>query len=435
MLGASDASKTKAVPARLKAVVIERLRDPAVAVTEVLFAPQGKAILRALIKEDPAVIFDASCSTVTAHSIPRASAIAHARFLLGTFLDTVPAADRQKWCQETLRRCFWPRLLCTKANRKLWSSLVDLVVGNIATFPLLAGLEKIQRGETKEAAVSFNKELSRLLAKQIQELAGPERDDLQAFILRSAHGTKDSSQAASMILSVLILGDILSTNATPQLCGAVLRASFKDGTQQSLGSPKTDEPAVHDLIFSKPESRRVSTTLQAQLILKAFFGTTPTAGCEWSWMSAQAQADPNVHNYAMVVKALYHCAHSASCSPAVATTLLQHLYIKLVRTDLLAFLASIYTDAAAEQHLRIAALRETGSFVAMSASSSSAASHDYQTVLPSLLGAVGDIARPVREIALKVIADIQKQTSHETPAAVYGFDNFYGSSQSSKSTS
>jgi U3 small nucleolar RNA-associated protein 10 len=104
-------------------------------------------------------------------------------------------------------------------------------------------------------------------------------------------------------------------------------------------------------------------------------------------------------SYATFARNLYTWANSESLSPILARRLLQSLFTQIGEEGLV-FLASIWTSASPVS-LRVAALRHGLAFIG-----AHEASVDFQLIIPSLLIALSDESKDIRQAGLDIVRKI-----------------------------
>lgn len=170
-------------------------------------------------------------------------------------------------------------------------------------------------------------------------------------------------------------------------------------------------------IFSKSKSAKTLSALQACLAARYASSITCPTAASWSWLQADKDISNGTRSYQSAVKDFYVAAHTTS-HVEFATLILTALFGKLLKLEILPFLASIYTSE--DANLATLALKDTEEVI----KAQSNQSFDLQMLLPLLYGSMQHKDRQVRSAAMEVI----EATGHAKTAdpAHKTFSHFYG---------
>ena len=233
------------------------------------------------------------------------------------------------------------------------------------------------------------------------------------------------SQLGSEIPSTRLLAHLVLIHTLPNDSTSAVPVAVKTLAQLR---PVLSGPTMHDFedvenplspkllsaISAKPSATR---TLQRATValLAAVAKVASSNRAEVTWLSHE-QSD-----FKRFAEGVYTWANSDILPPALAKALLRNLFMQLGEETLL-FLASIWTQRSGSLVTRIAALKHAGAFIA--AHKGQADGIDFQLILPSLLIALSDSAKNIREAGISAMKAISAVgTGSEN---VYALDNIYG---------
>ena len=200
---------------------------------------------------------------------------------------------------------------------------------------------------------------------------------------------------------------------------AQLRSLLSGSTRHDFDD--AENPLSEKLLSAVSAKPSATKTLHraSVALFAALAKITKTTGHEVTWLSHE-QPD-----FKVFARQMYTWANSDILPSMLAKSLLRSLFVQLGEETLL-FLASVWTRRDEPLAVRIAALRHAGAFVA--AHKTQADGIDFQLIMPSLLVALADEDKKVREASVIVVKAIS--AVHTGSENVYALDSIYGSRSS-----
>jgi U3 small nucleolar RNA-associated protein 10 len=140
-----------------------------------------------------------------------------------------------------------------------------------------------------------------------------------------------------------------------------------------------------------------------------------------TYRDPQGKANTRNSRFVRLMRSMYRLTNSSSSLSVIPASLLRAQFIHLA-DDALAFLMGIWLTEG-DTWLRKIALSHAFAFIA----AHEATEHviDFQTVLPALLIALGDIDRGVRHQASECVQLLARLSKAKQASGVYAFDTIY----------
>lgn len=438
LLSACVNETTDEVSAVLCDKIVDRLRDHSVAVTAALFSQDGRQTLHKVAVQAPEAVYDACLYVISSSEAPRSSILARMAFLSNDFLLLHTAAGVSDWRHQILYEVIWPRIMATKANYKLWTGVWDILDECYCNFPLLAGCEGIPRGKGLEAARSFNDALTSQIAANIQQDETDAQDRVQQTVLDHLQDISEVAMSAR-ILSGLLAERLVRVRPSVQFVHSILKLEYAGHhIVENLDDTSESQSMTHilDAAYSKSASGNTLTKLLTTLTSIAIVSLSIPPKQRCVWLANRRYDTPDQAISRAAALAVYHKLHQVGLSKKVTTAAWQNFIQRVVRSDSLAFFASIFTTEQAPLTLRLEALKDTLAYLEASRSAEGAKrDNDYQTILPFVLLALTSDDRSIREGALEIVHGIlqsAKQVKQSQSAQrIYAFDGIYGHQASS----
>lgn len=183
-------------------------------------------------------------------------------------------------------------------------------------------------------------------------------------------------------------------------------------------------------VYAKTSSPRTIQKVRGSLLESILSTLESRPEATFTWFSAIDGDD--VRTYKELCMGIYSIMHRNPTDP-VASLAAGALFGRALTVDALAFLAGAVVSSKRLPQLRICALNDARQLIEVYADKGLNKVVDFQTIVPSLLVAMSDERRAVRERALAVLESIQKSTTKSDEAdEIYGMDALYGTSSSGK---
>ena len=426
ILKSAAAESSVLVPHSISTIIFERLADQAPSVAEALFSKNGTLMLSRLVVENAHKILHTSTTLILDSETPRASMLAHLRYLTCPFMKSVAEAERETIKTSILQKVLWPHLLATKANAKTWKGVWEVLALHGDSWRILEGCSDIDKGDNKDAAIAFNDGLAIRLAGNI--LIGKRPEEFVAFLLADIRG-KASRPSTSKLLSCLVLMELLKTGAVEISSGILKTGNLNVKTLWTLAATTTYIPSdeSRSVIYAKPSSRKTSDKLDAELIYGALRTLTAPGDAKWCWLVPSSRLSVIASTFKELAVKAYLLAHTADLPSFISSDILKNLFSKAIQDDTLSFLAGIYSSSTQPPALRVIALKDAKIYIQAVRASPANAPNDFQVVLPSLIVALSAAEKEIRSAALAVIDKLFRNPGKAVAdQRIYGFDAFYG---------
>lgn len=350
----------------------------------------------------------------------------HVNFLSNYLVSQHPEAASQ------VVQALWSRLLFTKSGKKSTQAVWDSLTGSaLLTSGLLKGCGEMDQTDPS----AFND----LLAKRIA--ANAETEDVPLILA----GLDVSAPATSRLLSALVLVYLLPSGKVDAKSMQQLNVEWKNVGSQVPKGTKLFADKVRDSylacfgetdhlvqsvssdvlsgVFSKSKSAKSWNAVQACLAARYASSLTVPSAASWSWLQADKDLSNGIRSYQSTVQNLYFAAHTTT-HVELATLILTCLFGKLLKQDILPFLASVYT--AQDATFAAVALKDTQEVVHAQPNQP----FDLQMIVPLLYGPMQHKDRQIRSAAMAVIEAIEQAKTADTVPKT--FNHFYGKDTTGK---
>lgn len=339
---------------------------------------------------------------------------ARVRYLLGAFLEKF-----DEKVDEVVKKVVWERILKTKVGGEGLA-----IEGKVAEFSWFKGVKEGMN----------NADLTKLIAENIAGLEnGAELENGIDFLLKKIGGVgKDGNGKILAMLVMINIVEIINPRLKVDLVGRVLESLevLKVGGLDSLSSSLSPDDnntlqALESQIFSNSTLLKTLQRAQTLLLLTSTSSIAPPPSSSWEWLSTPTSSDQT--SFVSLIKKVYSISHTGTTpsSKNLGSKLLSSLLgdNHSINVDALSFFASIWIDLRNSDSLRRLALEEAGVFVMVNGEK------DWQIVVPSVVGALMDEHKGVREEAFKLLHRIKEGLGGKE---VYGRSVFYGVASSSE---
>jgi U3 small nucleolar RNA-associated protein 10 len=417
--------------------LVARLAEPEHDIAQVLFAKSTLGTMHKVLAGDEIL---AAMQPALQTSRDKYLALALA-YLAGPFVQHFPdQADA------VVQQVFWPRLLATKTDARKHAVAASALRGSKLeqTHAWLKGTTSALVTKQEDVTAETNDKIVEAVAKNLAASGAAELDTAISFLLQRV-GANDKlaivvalrlaskvekSRRVDFVSKVLHMLRVVDTGLDVVATEESPLELVSDANSGALS------PAVQQALYARSGDDKTIRLLQGALIVGGLKSVHPVKEASWSWLSSAVSSE-EVVEYRVLCRDVYKAAHSHSGSKgaqALSNALLETLFGALVTEDAIAFLASIYTDAAVPVELRVAALRDAAVFIeVLSAATAKPKGKlvDWQVTIPSLVVALADVGddKRVRVEALKTLAVAQSNLKVGQAAkvgSVYGRDKFYG---------
>lgn len=417
--------------------LVARLAEPEHDIAQVLFAKSALATVHKVLAGDE-ILAAMQPALQTSRDKYLALALAYlARPFVQHFPDQADAV---------VKEVFWPRLLATKTDARKHAVAASALRGSRLeqTHGWLKGMASALVTKQEDVTADTNDKIVEAVAKNLAASGAAELDAAITFLLQRV-----AANDKFAILVALRLASKVEKSRRVDFVSKVLQVLRVVDT--GLDAVATEEaplelvsdansgilsPAVQQALYARSGDDKTIRLTQGALVVGGLKSVHPVKEASWSWLSATVSSK-EVVEYRVLCRDVYKAAHSHSRSngaQALSNALLETLFGALVTEDAIAFLASIYTDAAVPVELRVAALRDAAIFIeVLSAATAKPKGKlvDWQVAIPSLVVALADVGddKQVRVEALKTL-DVARSNLKVGQTAkvrsVYGRDKFYG---------
>lgn len=246
----------------------------------------------------------------------------------------------------------------------------------------------------------------------------------QHFLVEQMHVTS----AQPRLLSHLIVGNMvrrMSGAAQVQFAIEVLQAIIaQSGRGDSDDASDFDEPfaaSYLNAIVNKPHEPKTARRSRASVLACMVGIPLPVNGVN-NWLKS-TNGDKQGEWFRQFADALYIVANGTIVPTAFAGVLLRSLLASL-REDALLFLARTWLFAESTV-IKVSALRHAQAFMqAYVSTQTKKTTADFQAVLPAILLAIQDTAKPVRQAAVVIIKVLLSVTG-EKAVDIYALDSVY----------
>lgn len=417
--------------ASLRGTLRTALADPSPSVAKLLLRFGGD-VVRALPADDFLVSIRLSLAS---EDLPRAILKAHLDLLCNHFLLEHPARAVQV-AEEFVA---W-RLLVTKGGAKAAAAVWDVFSAtsektwNKTILEGVARLASTVKTDAPEAAIQTD---DRLVQRVSENLARTPEAVVRLMEFAAADGAP--SPLKLFVLSTLRAlpthGKGLPQENLIAICHRLLGPGHLDiGADRArwatLSGAATEGKATEAAIYSKTTSPKTFARLAAATVKELISRLRQPTDAAWLWLGGPLAPQ---EGYRSLVRELFSLAHATpnfgkSDTTTLAAVARTTLFDQLLSEDMLAFLASVWTSRVGWQDsLRCAALLDAATWIRQKPP------QDYQLVLPSLLIALADQNRSVREAALvlvRAVGEAYSSAAGDAGRGVYGLDCFYGPTSS-----
>ncbi|KAI0070967.1 hypothetical protein K474DRAFT_1669523 [Panus rudis PR-1116 ss-1] len=442
-----------------KSALLSRVQDPNATVVDALYANTTQ--LLPLVLADVKAYVDNVISVLRPESSPN-------RLLIKSHLTFIsqhlyPALSSLNTVAELSNRIFYelflPFLLYTKPRQKtaaaVWELLeatekIDDTTSGFARYELLSGCVDAVRWEegasaegSKEQNIATMTKVNLAIANRIAEnivSSNSFAEHVAAFLSALQDSDPHTRGLAYLVVRALIhkLTGEHQLSVAQQLIEAMKIDNLSDMGEIMKGAENLqailDDANLGHAVYQKPSSRNTLYRLQASLLM-ILSNIQPPSGVILNWLNeVKTSITPGVDargpNYMLLLRNLYKVVNSTAGLPLLSGYVIRNMFMNL-GNDALKFLASIWLSAdldvpAEPQHF--VALHHAAAF--MEAHLATNQWIDFQTVLPTILVALQHTDRRVRGAALDCLTALVKMSEHK-PAAVYAYDEIYGSSSAS----
>ncbi|GMK56611.1 hypothetical protein CspeluHIS016_0304510 [Cutaneotrichosporon spelunceum] len=387
--------------------IVARLRDTEPAVLEAIYA-EPQLLLALLIGLN---YVDIVAPTFVTVKVERDALNLHLAFI-GAHL-TKPEDERKVFEQLLL-----PNLLATEERRVFGPEQWPAVVKTCRLLDRVKG--DIPLNASKDILVKFNQDLIKGLAGAIAASG-----DIGARVDTLVVTLTSTSRSARFLAALTLAHLVASAGGYQHVVAARSLAALETflAGQALRDVEDIEEPLSDNLIKAVVGKTSAGKTQQRVYLalLTSAVAVPPSPNILTTWLGDVDVSSPEGQTCA-IAQALYRWANSSNLSAAVAKHLLHSVFTQLGE-DVLVFLASVWTSPVTISALRIAALRHAEAFVKAYAS---AKSTDFQLIIPAILIALQDDAKPVRQAAAVVLRAVSA-TPQSSNADIYALESIYGS--------
>ncbi|KAK4702660.1 U3 small nucleolar RNA-associated protein 10, partial [Phenoliferia sp. Uapishka_3] len=363
-------------------------------------------------------------------------------YLSGPFLVAHPEK-----IEEVVKAFFWERILSRKGESKERVAVAQaLSVGPITTYSWISGVGALLHisdvEPTLDAAVATNAAVVRTISSNIVKLEENAQSAALDFLLATSSNSDDDKSSVLSLLVLIQLSSALSPSLRIPLASRIFETlqigqislDTLTGAQPESLLDKTlpAGPVLSTLlgqaILTRQKAPKTLRRIRAALLSSTVASLRAGEGFAWSWLEG---GNEKSGEYKGLGKKVYAIAHTGTTAGAAdfARDLLSSLFTTLAGADAVAFLASVWTDQSTDEGLKICALRDAKVFVEVQSKKEVKGNVDFQTVVPSVLVALIDGGKKVREEAVGVLEAVVKGMP-EKVGEVYGRGEFYGKSTS-----